>query len=182
MNPKLTAISKEVSYALRHRPDEYGLELDERGFVEIEDLLAALNAKDPGRDVTRADLECTIAESDKKRHEIVSNRIRAAYGHSTGKRVEAEPAVPPADLYHGTSRAAATHILAEGIKPMGRQYAHLSADVETAMAVGARHDSKPALLKVDAAAAHAAGVAFYRGNDKVWLADRVPAEFVERVG
>ena len=50
------------------------------------------------------------------------------------------------------------------------------------MAVGARHDRKPALLKVDAAAAHAAGVAFYRGNDKVWLADRVPADFVERVG
>ena len=182
MNARLTAISKEVSYALRHRPDEYGLELDEHGFVEIDDLLAALNAKDPGRDVTRADLERIIAESSKKRHQIVGDRIRAVYGHSTKERIEAEQAVPPAVLYHGTSRAAAEQILAEGIEPMGRQYAHLSADVETAMAVGARHDSKPALLKVDAAAAHAAGVSFYVGNDKVWLADRVPAEFVERVG
>ena len=182
MNARLTAISKEVSYALRHRPDEYGLELDEHGFVEIDDLLAALNAKDPDRDVTRADLERIIAESSKKRHQIVGDRIRAAYGHSTKERIEAEPAEPPAVLYHGTSRAAAEQILVEGIEPMGRQYAHLSADVETAMAVGARHDSKPALLKVDAAAAHAAGVSFYVGNDKVWLADRVPAEFVERVG
>lgn len=182
MNTRLTAISKEVSYALRHRPDEYGLELDERGFVEIDDLLSALNAKGPDRGVTRADLERIIAESAKKRHQIAGDRIRAVYGHSTSKRIEAEPAEPPAVLYHGTSRAAAAQILAEGIEPMGRQYAHLSDDVETAMAVGARHDSKPELLKVDAAAAHAAGVSFYRGSNKVWLADRVPPEFVERIG
>ena len=180
MNARLTAISKEISYALRHRPDEYELELDEHGFVGIDNLLAALNAKGPKRSVTRTDLERIIAESDKKRHEIVGDRIRATYGHSTSKHIEAEPAAPPATLYHGTSRSAATQILVEGIKPMGRQYVHLSADAETAMTVGVRHDNKPALLKIDAAAAHAAGVTFYRGNNKVWLADYVPAEFVER--
>lgn len=181
MNTRLITISKEVSYALRHHPDEYGLELDERGFVEISDLLNALNARNPKRGVTRTDLERIIDESDKKRHEIIGDRIRAVYGHSTSKRVEADAAMPPAILYHGTSRAAATQILAEGIKPMGRQYVHLSADIETALAVGARHDSEPVLLEVDAATAHAAGIVFYRGNDKVWLADRVPAEFVKRV-
>ena len=32
-------LSKEVSYALRHAPWEYELELDENGFVPIEQLL-----------------------------------------------------------------------------------------------------------------------------------------------
>ena len=36
-------LSKEVSYALRHVPWEYELELDENGFVLIEQLLNSLN-------------------------------------------------------------------------------------------------------------------------------------------
>ncbi len=36
-------LSKEVSYALRHAPWEYELELDENGFVLIEQLLNSLN-------------------------------------------------------------------------------------------------------------------------------------------
>jgi putative RNA 2'-phosphotransferase len=36
----------------------------------------------------------------------------------------------------------------------------------------------PVILRVDAAAAARGGVAFYAGNDKVWLADRVAPEFI----
>lgn len=36
-------LSKEISYALRHAPWEYELELDEEGFVPISQLLDALN-------------------------------------------------------------------------------------------------------------------------------------------
>lgn len=36
-------LSKEVSYALRHAPWEYGLEMDEKGWVPIEQLLDALH-------------------------------------------------------------------------------------------------------------------------------------------
>lgn len=75
-------LSKEVSYALRHAPWEYELELDENGFVLIEQLLNSLNSlNEYGRNVTREDLEYIIANSDKKRHEIVGDKIRALYGH-----------------------------------------------------------------------------------------------------
>ena len=62
---------------------------------------------------------------------------------------------------------------------MTRQYVHLSADTETALSVGARHDAQPVLLRADA---RAACLAFYEGDDKVWLADAVPPEFIEQVG
>lgn len=39
----LKELSKEISYALRHAPWEYELELDEEGFVPIEQLIHALN-------------------------------------------------------------------------------------------------------------------------------------------
>ena len=61
---------------------------------------------------------------------------------------------------------------------MARQNVHLSADLETAVRVGRRKGRRPVVLKIDAAAAHASGIAFYHGNDSIWLADRIPATFI----
>ena len=97
-------LSKEISYALRHAPWEYELELDEEGFVPIEQLLQSLNLlNEYGRDVTKEDLEYIIAHSDKKRHEIVDDKIRALYGHSLPTKIEKSPGIPPDVLYHGTA-------------------------------------------------------------------------------
>ncbi len=63
---------------------------------------------------------------------------------------------------------------------MGRQYVHLSTDQDTAAAVGRRKFfPDPIILMVRAEDAWKAGVAFYAGNEKVWLADRVPPEFID---
>jgi putative RNA 2'-phosphotransferase len=62
---------------------------------------------------------------------------------------------------------------------MGRQFVHLSVDRETAASVGLRKSANPIILVVDAAAAASTGVAFYEGNDLVWLAARVPAQFIQ---
>ena len=63
----LKELSKEISYALRHAPWEFELELDEEGFVPIEQLLHALyeggNYVDD-RAVTKEDLEEIIRTSD----------------------------------------------------------------------------------------------------------------------
>lgn len=179
MNSRLTSISKEVSYALRHAPQEYGLELDGEGFVPVEALLDALNGRHPTRRaVTQEDLEESVATSDKRRHEIVGGRIRALYGHSVQETIKRVPSTPPSVLYHGTTHRTLGQILKEGLKPMGRQLVHLSADVETAEQVGKRRDRNPVILLVDAAAAHEDGIAFYEGNDKVWLADTVPPQYL----
>jgi len=56
---------------------------------------------------------------------------------------------------------------------------HLSVDHETATAVGRRKSNDPRVLIVSAARASSEGCAFYLGNDKVWLADHVPPEFID---
>ena len=175
----LVELSKEVSYALRHAPWEYELELDEEGFVPVDQLLHALNESGTReRPVVRADLAEIIATSEKKRHEIVGDRIRALYGHTTPQMIRKEKGTPPDVLYHGTPRRALEAILREGLQPMRRQYVHLSVDVDTAARVGRRRDENPAILKVDCRAAEKAGIVFYVGNDKVWLCDAVPPEFL----
>lgn len=173
------ALSKEVSYALRHAPWEYELELDEKGFVPVEQLLAALNESSGWeRPITVDDLNEVIRTSEKKRHEIAGGKIRALYGHTIPQRIAKEAAEPPAVLYHGTARRFLDAILQEGLKPMARQYVHLSVDVETAKSVGARRDVKPVLLAIDSELAASEGLSFYIGNDKVWLADEVPAKYL----
>lgn len=174
------ALSREVSYALRHAPWEYELELDEKGFVPIEQLLVALNERGSReRDVTVGDLEAVIQSSDKKRHEIVGDKIRAMYGHTVPQKIAAQAAEPPSILYHGTARRFLDSILTEGLKPMARQYVHLSADIDTATRVGSRRDPKPVILAVDAARASKDGLSFYVGNEKVWLTDEVPADYLQ---
>ena len=79
---RLTELSKEISYALRHAPWEYELEMDEEGWVPIEQLLDALHRKNDWKSITQEDIQQMIDISEKKRHENVGSRIRAFYGHS----------------------------------------------------------------------------------------------------
>lgn len=108
----LVDLSKEISYALRHAPWEYELELDEQGFVPIAQLLHALNESNSyEREITQADLEQIIKQFDKKRHEIVGDKIRALYGHTLPQIIKKEPGIPPTILYHGTTHKALPQIL-----------------------------------------------------------------------
>ena len=70
-------LSREVSYALRHKPDVYGLSLDSRGWVPLNDLVAALRSKPEWTELTAAPVEATVTEARSKRHEIAGGRIRA---------------------------------------------------------------------------------------------------------
>ena len=86
--------------------------------------------------------------------------------------------IPPDILYHGTSEANLKNILKEGLKPMKRQYVHLSSVIKEAFIVGKRKSKTPIILKVDAKLANNNGCKFYPGNDKIWLAKYVPAEYI----
>lgn len=173
-------LSRVISHALRHAPWLYELELDDTGWTAVDALLPALRSHSRRwRNVSEHDLARMIERSDKRRYEMRDSKIRALYGHSLPKKLLKERAVPPQVLYHGTAPDTAQIIRGDGLRPMRRQYIHLSVDVQTARAVGGRKAGDPVILKVLAAKAHEAGVAFYRGNDMVWLADQVPPKFIQ---
>lgn len=165
-------LSKTVSHALRHEPWRYELELDEAGWTPVADLLAALG-------VSRERLENVVLHNEKQRFELAGDRIRARYGHSVPGRIVKEPGTPPTTLFHGTTTVTAAQILADGLRPMRRQYVHLSVTREMAVSVGSRKGEHVRVLTVDTPAALAAGVQFLRGNELVWLTEHVPAEFID---
>jgi len=171
-------LSKTIAHALRHQPAQYGLDLDAEGWVPVDELLAALRRKRDWHSLTLNDLMDMMVHAEKQRYELRDGKIRAFYGHSTPDRVQRSPAIPPDFLFHGTAPEAARIIREEGLKPMNRQYVHLSADEATARLVGTRHASEPVILRILARDAHVAGIVFYLGNENVWLADCVPPQFI----
>lgn len=171
--------SKTMSYALRHRPEEFGLVLDNEGWVNIKTFCAALAGRKGGVSLTEEDIAQIIAGSEKKRFEMSGGKIRATYGHSTENKIEFSPAVPPAVLYHGTSNRVLDSIRKNGLLPMNRQYVHLSSDIATARKVGERHDRNPVILMVDAAKMHADGMKFFHSaNDGTWMCEKVPFRYI----
>jgi putative RNA 2'-phosphotransferase len=160
--------SKRLSRVLRHAPDSVGLTLDDAGWVDVADLLAALG-------MTRSQLDDVVAGNDKRRFafDASGTRIRASQGHSVPVDLGYAAARPPDELFHGTVDRFLPAVLADGLRPQGRHAVHLSEDVGTARRVGARR-GRPVVLRVDAAALAADGAVFTRSANGVWLVAAVP--------
>ena len=172
-------LSKEISYALRHAPWEYELELDEEGWVSTKQLLFSLRENKQWTNISEEQLVKMIALSEKKRHEIRNGKIRAHYGHSLPMKIKKREQNPPDVLYHGTTLKSKENIETEGLQPRQRQYVHLSEDLKTALDVGKRREEEPVILVINAQQAHTDGIKFYYGNEKVWLADYIPANYID---
>ena len=177
---RLIKISKFLSKHLRHDPEGLGLTLAPGGWVGVDDLLAACACRRFA--VSRAEMEEVVAQNSKQRFSFdpTGTRIRANQGHSVQVDLQLLPATPPALLYHGTGHQTADLIGRMGLDKMRRHHIHLSADMETARTVGARH-GRPVIFAVDAAAMARAGHLFYRSDNGVWLTDTVPPEFLHLV-
>ena len=170
-------VSKTLSYALRHRPDAFGLTLDAGGWTELAPLLTIMHERNV--DTSKEEIEEIIAKSDKKRFELADSRIRATYGHSVSSKIQFKESVPPNILFHGTSNSAYSRIRKEGLKPMNRQYVHLSADAATARKVGMRHDKNPVILVIDAPKMYSDGFKFFHSaNDGTWMVNSVPRKYI----
>ena len=174
-----TELSKEISYALRHAPWEYELEMDENGFVPLLQLISSINESGHyNRGIFDSDIEYIIETSEKKRFEIVDGKIRALYGHSIPMFIKKDEGIPPDVLYHGTTDRAYPEIEKNGLLPMARQYVHMSVDTKMANQVAKRRYGGTVILKIDAKAAVADGIKFYVGNDMVWLANAIPPKYI----
>lgn len=177
---ELVRLSKRMSYALRHHPDEFGLELSSDGSVEIGRLIEGINMA-TSSEYTLDSVIAVLRMPGKKRFFLKDGMIAAYYGHTAEREVVRMEIAPPSVLYHATSHKAIGCIRKEGLLPMSRQHVHLSAAKETALVAGRRRDGHPVLLKVDAKRAYEDGVRFYQGNEDIYLADPIGAGYLTEV-
>lgn len=168
-------LSKLLSGALRHFPDDLGLAVDDEGWVDLGDLVDAVHTRHGWADETA--VRAVAATDEKGRFEIADDRIRATYGHSIAVELPDDAGDIPDVLYHGTDPANLDEIRQQGLKPMSRQEVHLSTSVEDAVEVGRRHCEDPAVLEVDGQSLAEVGIPIHERGDSVYTVRRVPWRF-----
>ena len=167
--------SKFLSLILRHNSQLVGLELDEHGWAQVDELCRLTK-------IDRATLEQIVASDDKRRYSFSDDGrlIRANQGHSIPVDVELAEVEPPEVLFHGTGEKSVASIKLRGLMKMSRLYVHLSADIETARQVGMRH-GLPKIFRVQSLRMFADGFKFFRSVNGVWLTEHVPANYLEEI-
>ena len=174
-----TAISRYLSYILRHHPEDAGVTPDEQGWCPVSALLTGVQKKHP--DLDRPMLEQIVAEDDKQRFAFSSDgtMIRANQGHTLRVNVEMEECEPPEFLWHGTAKQFVESILRNGISPRSRLHVHLTEDRRVAIQSGLRH-GEPVALMIRAAEMYRDGYRFYLSANGVWLTYYVPSCYIKR--
>jgi len=168
-------LSRFLTFLLRHKPKDYPLAIDREGFAPWQEVVNMVQER--FYDVTEEQIRSLIAGGSKKRFELRGDKVRATYGHSFPVDLGSADVAPPAELYFGAAHDLAQSMLHSGLTPRDRQYVHLSVTAEEAESVAKRHDPSPAIIVVDAQAAHAEGIQFYESGP-LFLVENVPAKFL----
>jgi putative RNA 2'-phosphotransferase len=173
-------ISKFMSLILRHSPETIHLNMDKNGWVSIQELIDNTN-KYKNLALTIDLIKTVVETNDKQRFKISDDgkRIRANQGHSITVDLELEDKTPPDILFHGTATRFLDSIMKDGLKPMTRQYVHLSLTEEIALTVGRRH-GEPIVLHINTKRMYEEGYKFYLSENKVWLVAEVPIKYIKR--
>ncbi|PSG97138.1 RNA 2'-phosphotransferase [Thermoplasmatales archaeon SW_10_69_26] len=174
-----TRLSTFCSGALRHFPEDVGLDLDRAGWTPLADLIEA--ARDRCAWARVDHVRAVLATDRKGRFERDGDRVRATYGHSVEVAIEKDEGSVPGQLYHGTTRERWAAIREEGLTPQGRREVHLSPAAAQAREVGLRHGDGIVVLRIDVNGVRKHGIDVHRRSSAVFTCERVPPEHLSLV-
>jgi 2'-phosphotransferase len=179
VSAKVVALSKTMSWALRHGVDKLGLTMDDQGYVLLNDLLK----KKEMMNVTVDEVKTVVMTNDKQRFSLLvkdsETYIRANQGHSRhiGEQIDDDKACikiiePLTTCIHGTTNEAWKIIKIDGLKPQSRKHIHFAKGVpsDTTVISGARGSSK-VLIYIDMKMAMDDGIEFYLSANGVILSE-----------
>ena len=169
-------ITRSLAYMLRHRPEEFDLDLDGRGAGDLGEVVNALCDR-LGEDIEESNVHEALDAGGRSRYAIEDGRIRALYGHSfpvdPGESTE-----PPEFLYVGVGSRDARRAEEDGLRGGRRAFLHLALTYEEAQEMGRRAAPQYAVIKVHAAKAVEGGSKFY-DREALFLAEDIGVDFIE---
>ena len=164
-------LSKLLSLILRHRPDEFGLNMDAYGFIPLADLHDAVQER--YKDVSEDDIRALVEDSNQSRFELTDSGMRALYGHSFFVEMDGEPIDPPEKLYMGSTAGAARKMKSEGARPVDRFYLHLSLSRDVAES-RSRQIGTPCVVEILARQAHEEEEIEFYARGEIVLSREIP--------
>lgn len=165
-------LEKLMAYILGRHPDEFGLVLDDQGWVRVRDLVKAISEEPGWGHVRKSHIHEVLIAGGEKPVVLDDERIRAVHLDDTPRREE--DVCPPKILYHCLRRRAHAFVTQKGIRTSGHARLLLATTEELAQRIGKRRDAEPVLLTVQAHRAYAAGVKFSKYGELIYITDHVP--------
>ncbi len=179
---ELNRVGRIMAGVLRHFPDKFGVEMDEHGWVSIQDFVDKLRtSKDRLHWIKPYHLVAIVATDPKGRYQIDGARVRATYGHSLKVDLDLPTADIPEKLYYPVSEEELDIVMERGLRPTDRQKVHLSRTYENALSAGLRRAEAPIILAIDAARMKDDAYVIQQAGKTVYVTDEVPSEYLSRV-
>jgi putative RNA 2'-phosphotransferase len=175
---KVDSLARLMRYILGNRPDEFGLVPDRQGFIPIKELLKVIHEEPSMAYVRESHLTEVILQDKEGLFEIAERKIRSK------KRGFAPPAEkdalanPPKLLFKGVKRKAYPSVLTHGLVPALGDHVVMTTDRELAARIANRQDQRPMIVEIRAQAAGESGTAFFAFGDCLYVADTIPARFI----
>ncbi len=178
---EMKKLGKTTAGILRHFPDKYGLDMDDRGWVELEHYVKSLrNRQKRFHWLRKYHVEALVSTDPKDRYQLEDGYIRATYGHSVEVDLDLPTEDIPETLYLPTTEKEADLLLESGVKPSDRAYVHLSGTYESAVEAGAVRSENPVILKVDAEQALDEGETIMRAGKEVYISKEIAPEYLSK--
>lgn len=180
MAEKHRKLSGFLCVILRHDPSAAGIYVNEHGWANVDELIEKVAAT--GRRIDREILEELVASDSKTRYSFSADgtMIRCNHGHTIPVDLELPATEPPEYLLHGTGDVHVSSIDQQGLKGVKRMYVHMTESMEMALSVGSRH-GRPVVYRVHSGAMARDGYVFFRSASQIWLTDRVPKGYLEKM-
>ena len=177
----MNELSKYLCLLLRHQPEKAELDMDEHGWVSVDQLINGVN-RYSSYNLDSKLLERIVAKDNKGRYRYdeAHERIKCFQGHSVPwVEPKLEYCEPPEFLYHGTTTNALEAIEGSGaINKMQRHAVHMQADISKAWQSAERWHKIPVVLKIAASEMNKAGYRFGVTENEVWCTEEVPVKYV----
>lgn len=166
--------SKLLSYVLGRRPFEFGLVLDENGFVSMQTLLKAIHEEDGWKHIRAVHFQEILLREIDPPVECAGNRIRSVDRiHLPEQKIATDL---PKLLYVCVRQKAHAHVFENGISPSAYSRVVLSADREMAFRIGKRYDSKAVLLTVNCEKCKGRGILIHHVGGTLYTTGHIPPE------
>ncbi len=176
---EMKRLARSLAYIFCHRPDEYGLFLDDDGSLPVKELLWALGEIDGMRRLREISLRDLIIIGGYTEFSLEGKKLYYEPGDREALALPDGPVEPPKVLFYGARRKNYPVLMERGIIPGARRFEPFAAKRDRAVFLAKRRDPEPIVVQVRARdAALEGGATFYLSGEELYLSEFVGAEFL----
>jgi putative RNA 2'-phosphotransferase len=168
-------LSRFLQYMLGRAPDEFGLYLENDGWIKIKQVLQVLSEEDGWKHIRLGNIHEIFVLIQNHGLEMDKDRIRCQ-DRSLLPEPESISKLPKL-LYTCVRQRAYAHILKKGISPLGgKESVIMSDNIKLAQHIGKRIDQKPVTLSIHTNNFIENGGRIEKYGNSLFITDYVPAD------